>query len=185
MPNGSRKPPFDGPDRQASDALDPTERPHPSEHWPISLTRRGKASGSQNPILVIDDRRDMQILVGVHTAGVAAPRPFLHVHAEPPGSTVLRRLRQDRGRGQDSHLTGGRALLGSQASARQNTSPQGGPGRPTGPEKDTAGQSECRSGHTGTSCSASLTKWSIAVRFSLSGNWPAFIADRTDIAGLP
>ena len=47
----------------------------------------------------------MQILVGVHAPNHATPRAFFHVHSEPPGSTVLRRLRPDRMRGQDSHVT--------------------------------------------------------------------------------
>jgi hypothetical protein len=40
---------------------------------------------------------------------------------------------------------------------RGKTSPQGIPGRPTGPRKDTDGQSECGSGHTRAPYGASLT----------------------------
>ena len=104
-----------------ADALDLTEGSHPGEHLPIALAGRGEALASQNTVAFIDDRRDMQILVGVHTADNASlPARVLDVHSKPPGSTVLRRLRQDRVRGQDSHVTRGQALLGSQASARQS-----------------------------------------------------------------
>src|SRR5438874_5645055 len=39
---------------------------------------------------------------------------------------------------------------------RGKASPQGVPGRPTGPRKDTVGRSECGSDHTETPCGASL-----------------------------
>src|SRR4051794_21532255 len=57
----------------------------------------------------------------------------------------------------------GQALLGSQH-RRGKTSPQGVPGRPTGPRKDTAGRSECGSGRTETPCGVSLTEPQLWIR---------------------
>src|SRR5512134_3777837 len=87
------------------DALDLPKRSHPGKHLPITLAGRGKASGFQNTILFINDRSDMQILMGVHAPDDATPGAFFHVHSEPPGSSVLRRLRPERMHGQDSHVT--------------------------------------------------------------------------------
>ena len=60
--------------RLDADALELTEGAHPGEHLPIALPGRGKASASQNAVAFIDDRRDMQILVGVDAADDATVR---------------------------------------------------------------------------------------------------------------
>lgn len=56
-------------------------------------------------ILLVDDRRDMQILVRVHAPNDTALASFDAIHSQPPACTVDERLRRDRVRGQDSHET--------------------------------------------------------------------------------
>jgi hypothetical protein len=48
----------------------------------------------QNTVAFIDDGRDMKILMGVDAANDMSLCLVPDVHSEPPGSTVLRRLRQ-------------------------------------------------------------------------------------------
>jgi hypothetical protein len=43
------------------------KRPHPGQHLPISLAGRGETMSSQNAILFVHDRRDMQISLCVST----------------------------------------------------------------------------------------------------------------------
>jgi hypothetical protein len=47
------------------DTLYVAEGTHPGQHQAISLPRGGKALCTKNPILVIYDRCDMQIFVGI------------------------------------------------------------------------------------------------------------------------
>jgi hypothetical protein len=54
--------------RLNTDAMDITERSHPGKHLPIPLPGCRKASGSDNTVLLVNDSRDMQILMGVHAA---------------------------------------------------------------------------------------------------------------------
>src|ERR1700751_1585761 len=58
-------------------------------------------------------------------------------------------LHRDRMRGQDSHETMKVRPFSGHRHRRGKASPQGVPGRSTGPGKDTAGRSECGSGRTG------------------------------------
>jgi hypothetical protein len=121
----------------------------------------------------------MQIFVGVHAADDATPCAFFHVHSEPPGSTVLRRLRQDRMPGQDSHVTGGQALLESHASARQNLTAR------CSRAADRSGERHGRSIGVGVrphrdALRRQPTKRSIAVRVRPPGNWPTSIDYRCD-----
>jgi len=76
------------------DPLDLTEGSHPGEHLSVTLPGRGKALAPQNTVAFIDDGRDMQILMGVDAANDMSLYLVPDVHSEPPGSTVLRRLRQ-------------------------------------------------------------------------------------------
>ena len=50
---------------------------------------RGEGLGPQNTVLLVDHRRDVQVLVGVNTPDDAANCSFLRIHDEPPGSTVI------------------------------------------------------------------------------------------------
>src|ERR1700728_2191338 len=58
-------------------------------------------------------------------------------------------LHRERMRGQDSHETMEVRRFSGHRHRRGKASPQGVPGRSTGPGKDTAGRSECGSGRTG------------------------------------
>ena len=51
-----------------SDALQLTEGAHPGEHLAIALPGRGEGSCSDDPILFVDDRCDVKILVGIDAA---------------------------------------------------------------------------------------------------------------------
>lgn len=101
------------------------------------------------------------------------PRPF------QVSRFMLRRLRQDRVRGRDSHVTGGQALLGSQAPARQNL---------TARRSRAADRSEERHGGSigvrvrphRDALRRQPTKRSIAVRVRPPGNWLPFIDCRSD-----
>jgi len=69
-----------------TDALDIAERLHPGKHLPISSAGCRKASGSDNTILLVNDSRDMQILVGVHAAHDASFCAFFATsHSGSPG----------------------------------------------------------------------------------------------------
>src|SRR5580693_7363416 len=51
--------------RLYSDALQVAEGAHPGEHLAIALTGGGERSRSENSILLVDDRCDVQILMGI------------------------------------------------------------------------------------------------------------------------
>src|SRR6516225_5116492 len=133
--------------RLYTDALQVTEGPHPGEHLAIALMGGGEGSRSDNPILLIHDRCDVKILMGIHAADDATCS-FVYRHSQPPALTSTNGFAGPNARTGQSRDHEGQALLGSQASARQ-ASPRGVPGRSTGPGKDTAGRSECGSGRTG------------------------------------
>ena len=88
-----------------ANALQVAKRPHPGQHLPIALAGRGETMSSQNAILFVHDRRDMQIFVRIHAADDATLYSFDDSHSQPPALTVHERLRRDRIRGQDSHET--------------------------------------------------------------------------------
>ena len=81
-----------------------TEGSHPGEHLTITLPGGGEASRSDNPILFVDDRCDVQILVGIDASNNAT-LSFGYRHSQPPALTMRQWLRRDRMRGQDSHET--------------------------------------------------------------------------------
>ena len=86
-----------------------------------TLAGGGETMSSQNAIVFVHDRRDMQTFVRIHAADDATLHSFDDSHSQPPALTVHERLRRDRMRGPDSHETmRGQALLGSQASAIQS-----------------------------------------------------------------
>ena len=69
-----------------TDAIDRPERSHPFEHVPITLACRDKASGSKDAILLVDNSRDMKILVSIHAAHNAACRALsANGHLGSPG----------------------------------------------------------------------------------------------------
>jgi hypothetical protein len=70
-------------------ALDVAERAHPGEHLPIALAGAGEGVRPQHTILLVDHRRDVQILVGIDTPDDAADCSFLRIHDESPGSLVI------------------------------------------------------------------------------------------------
>ena len=43
----------------------------------------------QHTVLLVDDRRDVQVLMGIDTPDNATNCSFLRIHDEPPGSTVI------------------------------------------------------------------------------------------------
>ena len=135
--------------RLYTDALQVTEGSHPGEHLAITLTGGGEASRFDDPILFVDDRCDVQILMGIDAANDATLPSFDDRHSQPPALTMHERLRRDRMRGQDSHETMKVRPFSGHRHRRGKASPQGVPGRSTGPGKDTAGRSECGSGRTG------------------------------------
>ena len=53
--------------RLYTDALQVTEGAHPGEHLAIALTGGAEGSRFDNPILLIHDRRDVKILMGIPT----------------------------------------------------------------------------------------------------------------------
>jgi hypothetical protein len=50
-----------------SNALQFSERSHPSEHQFIALPRGGKALRAKHPIALVNNSSDMQIFVSIHT----------------------------------------------------------------------------------------------------------------------
>ena len=54
--------------RLDTDALDVAERAHPGEHLPIALAGTGEGLRPQHTVLLVDHRRDVQVLVGVDTS---------------------------------------------------------------------------------------------------------------------
>jgi hypothetical protein len=49
------------------DTLDFAERAHPGEHLPIALAGAGEGLRPQDTVLLVDRRRDVQILVSIDT----------------------------------------------------------------------------------------------------------------------
>src|SRR5271163_5332383 len=88
--------------RLDSDALQLSEGAHPGQHLAIALPGRGEGSRSNDPILFVDDRCDVKILVGIDAAYDATLSSFDDCHSQPPALSVDERLRRDRMRGQDS-----------------------------------------------------------------------------------
>ena len=105
--------------RLYTDALQVTEGPHPSEHLAIAVTCGGEGSRSDNPILLIHDRCDVKILMGIHAADDATCS-FVYRHSQPPALTSTNCFAGPNARTGQSRDHGGQALLGSQASARQS-----------------------------------------------------------------
>jgi hypothetical protein len=60
-------------------------RAHPCQHLSITLSCRGKTLCTQHMILLIDDGRNMQILVGIDTTNDHARRFFVSIHNRAPG----------------------------------------------------------------------------------------------------
>lgn len=75
--------------RLDTDALDFAERAHPREHLPIALAGTAEGLRSQHPVLLVDHRRDVQILVSIDAPDDAADYPLLRIHDQSPGSTVI------------------------------------------------------------------------------------------------
>src|SRR5271163_2459757 len=123
--------------RLDSDALKLTEGEHPGEHLAIALPGRGEGSCSEDPILLIDYRCDVKILMGIDAADNVSLSPFDDRHSQPPDCHALTGLHRDRMRGQDSHETMEVRPFSGHRHRRGKASPQGVPGRPTGPGKDT------------------------------------------------
>jgi hypothetical protein len=73
--------------RLYSDALKLTEGSHPGEHLTIALPGGGEASRFDDPILFVDDRCDMKILVGIDAANNTT-RSFGCRHTQPPALTI-------------------------------------------------------------------------------------------------
>src|ERR1700723_1311655 len=105
--------------RLYTDVLQVTEGPHPGEHLAIALTGGGEGSRFDHPILLIHDRCDMKILVGIHAADDATCS-FVYRHSQPPALTSTNGFTGSNARTGQSRDHGGQALLGSQASARQS-----------------------------------------------------------------
>jgi hypothetical protein len=99
--------------------LQVTEGPHPGEHLAIALTGGGEGSRFDHPILLIHDRCDMKILVGIHAADDATCS-FVYRHSQPPALTSTNGFAGPNARTGQSRDHQGQALLGSQASARQS-----------------------------------------------------------------
>jgi NAD(P)H-flavin reductase len=70
--------------RLDSDALQLSEGTHPGQHLAIALPSRGEGSRSNDPILFVDDRCDVKILVGIDAADDAT-YSFDDRHSQPPG----------------------------------------------------------------------------------------------------
>jgi hypothetical protein len=105
--------------RLYSDALQVAEGAHPGEHLAIALTGGGERSRSENSILLVDDRCDVQILMGIDASNNAT-RSFGYDHSQPPALTCTNGFAGPNARTGQSRDHGGHALLGSQASARQS-----------------------------------------------------------------
>ena len=69
--------------RLDSDALKLTEGAHPGEHLAIALPGGGEGSRFDDSILFVDDRCDVQILVGIDASNNAT-RSFDDSHSQPP-----------------------------------------------------------------------------------------------------
>src|ERR1700678_1504308 len=72
--------------RLYSDALQVAEGAHPGEHLAIALTGGGERSRSENSILLVDDRCDVQLLMCIDPSNNAT-RSFGYDHSQPPALT--------------------------------------------------------------------------------------------------
>jgi hypothetical protein len=75
--------------RLDSDALKLTEGEHPGEHLAIALPGRGEGSCSEDPILLIDNRCDVKILMSIDAADNVSLSPFDDRHSQPPDCHAL------------------------------------------------------------------------------------------------
>jgi len=66
-----------------ADALQLSEGSHPGEHLAIALPSRGEGSCSDDPVLFVDDRCDVKILVGIDAADDATCSSGYR-HSQPP-----------------------------------------------------------------------------------------------------
>jgi hypothetical protein len=73
------------PARLYSDALKLTEGSHPGEHLAIALPGGGEASRLDDPVLLVNDRCDVQILVGVDATDDATLSFFDNRHSPASG----------------------------------------------------------------------------------------------------
>ena len=105
--------------RLYSDALKLTEGSHPGEHLTIALPGGGEGSRFHDPILFVDHRCDVQVLMGVDASNKAT-LSFGYSHSQPPALTCTNGFAGPNARTGQSRDHGGHALLGSQASARQS-----------------------------------------------------------------
>src|SRR3984885_3253661 len=105
--------------RLYTDVLQVTEGPHPGEHLAIALTGGGEGSRFDHPILLIHDRCDMKILVGIHAADDATCS-FVYRHSQPPALTSTNGFAGPNARTGQARDQEGQALLGPQAAARQS-----------------------------------------------------------------
>src|SRR5580700_4822084 len=105
--------------RLYTDAVQVTEGAHPGEHLAIALTGGGEGSRFDNPILLIHDRRDVKILMGIHAADDATCS-FVYRHSQPPALTSTNGFAGLNARTGQSRDHESQARLGSQASARQS-----------------------------------------------------------------
>ena len=104
-----------------ADAPKLAERAHPGEHLLVAVPGCCEALASENPVMLVDDGGDVEILVGIDAADdEAAVMSSLDFHGGSPEAGMYWRSRQHRMPGQDSNATERQALLGSHASARQN-----------------------------------------------------------------
>src|ERR1700723_2792011 len=110
--------------RLYTDVLQVTEGPHPGEHLAIAISGGGEGSRFDNPILLIRDRRDVKILMGIHAADDATCS-FVYRHSQPPALTSTNGFAGPNARTGQSRDHEGQALLGSQASARQSLTARG------------------------------------------------------------
>lgn len=63
----------------------PAERAHPGKHLAIALACGGKAARAKNPITLIDDSGNVEVLVGVDTASDVGGQARVVVHGSDPG----------------------------------------------------------------------------------------------------
>src|SRR5271163_3204930 len=70
--------------RLYADALQLSEGAHPGQHLAIALPSRGEGLRSNDPILFVDDRCDVKILVSIDAADDGT-YSFDDRHSQPPG----------------------------------------------------------------------------------------------------
>ncbi len=92
-----------------ADALKAPEGPHPGEHLAIPLPGGREAFHAKKPVNMVDDRGDVQILVGIDTTD----NERIHSHGLAPSFRNLNVARQEECRGRTVTRPDGHALLGS------------------------------------------------------------------------